>query len=497
MGRWYTSAKTLIAGFAVVCLGALTACVETTYTTLDGEVARSTVTAPVEPQYRMVMTPNGLRVITPEGYLIDPEQAPASANVQDLRPTAPPVIAVLLPLTGQLGEIGEAMKNGAELAIKDKGIVGTFDARIYDTRSSNTGAQAAASKALQDGAKLILGPLRGEAIAPVARLASRRRVNVVSFSNDITRATPNAYVMGITPEAVTKRVIEYSARRGQRRIAVVAPSDTYGRAAADAANGLASYLGAEIVLTENYPADANDRAGRTAVAQSVGGRSSTFDAIYLPDTAEAGDMASLLYFYGVDPQRVRFLGVPVWDQQANQLISEQALLGAVYASPAERGFAAFQTSFKSAFGTSPHPLSSVAYDGMAMVLEIAARTPNAAFSTGELERPQGFEGVDGPFALRFDKRVERGMAIKRISSVGLELVEDAPLSLHRSTTTSMSVRQPQPAGASTTVMQNTTSNPTATSYTTTRITQTQVYAPQGEGGWIGTGEDRVWVPADS
>lgn len=489
MNTWITTAKTIFNGFIMLCLGAaLTACVETTYTTMDGQV--TTTTTQTEPAYRMVMTPNGLRVITPEGYMINPEQAPASVDVTQLEPAATPVIAILLPLSGSLEQIGESMKNGAELAIKDKGVPGTFETRIYDTQSTNQGAQTAAIKAMQDGAQLILGPLRGDAIAPVSRIASRNRINVVSFSNDITRATPNAYVMGITPEAVTKRVLEYSARRGQRRIAVVAPSDTYGQAAADAANGLARFVGAQIVLTESYPADANDRPGRTAVAQAVGQRADSFDAIYLPDTAEAGDMASLLYFYGVDPQRVRYLGVPIWDQQANQLISEQALLGAVYASPAERGFVAFQTAFKSAFGADPHPLSTVAYDGVAMALELAARGPGAPFSTSSLERPQGFSGVDGPFALRFDKRIERGMAIKRISSVGLELVEDAPASLYRSTATTATATQ-QP----TTTVQ--TTPVTTSSYTTTRVTQTQVYAPQGEGGWIGRGEDRIWVPADS
>ena len=126
-----------------------------------------------------------------------------------------------------------------------------------------------------------------------------------------------------------------------------------------------------------------------------------------------------------------------------------------------------------------------------MALELAARGPGAPFSTSSLERPQGFSGVDGPFALRFDKRIERGMAIKRISSVGLELVEDAPASLYRSTaTTTTATRQP-----TTTTVQ--TSPVTTSSYTTTTVTQTQVYAPQGEGGWIGRGEDRIWVPADS
>lgn len=438
MDRWFSLARPLLIGLSFLSLGAFTACVETTYATMDAEVTTTTQT---ESAYRMIMTPNGLRVITPEGYLIDPQQTPASVDVTQLEPAKPPVIAILLPLTGSLAEIGEAMKNGAELAIKDKGIAGTFETRIYDTRSDNSGAQAAAAEALRDGAKLILGPLRGDAISPVSRMAARQRVNVVSFSNDITRATPNAYIMGITPEAVTKRVLEYSARRGQRRIAIVAPADTYGQAAADAANGLARFVGAEIALTETYPSDPQDRPGRTAVAQSVGQRADIFDAIYLPDTAEAGDMASLLYFYGVDPSRVRYLGVPIWDQQANQLISEQALLGAVYASPAERGFGAFQASFKSAFNKDPHPLSSVAYDGVAMALELAARGPAVQYSTSELERPQGFNGVDGPFALRFDKRVERGMAIKRISSVGLELVEDAPATLYRGTASAMAVQQ--------------------------------------------------------
>lgn len=428
MRHWMNAAKGCSVALAFLALGTLTACVGTTYTSAsDGLGASQSAT----PGYRMVMTPSGLRVITPDGQLIDPNAAPPSVDVANLQPIEASAIAILLPLTGQLESIGEAMKNGTDLAIKQKGLIGTFDTRIYDTQSTTTGAQAAATKAIQDGAKLILGPLRGDAVGPVARIAARQRVNVVSFSNDITRARNNAYVMGITPEAVTKRVLEYAARVGQPRVAVVAPLDTYGQAAAEAANGLAGFVGAEIVLTENYPSDPADRPGRTAVAQFVGERSDTFDVLYLPDTAEAGDMASLLYFYGVNPQLVRFLGVPVWDQQANQLISEQALLGAVYASPAERGFGAFQSSYRSAFGTEPHPLSSLAYDGVAMALELAAASPNMRFTAGDLERPQGYAGIDGPFALRSNKRVERGMAIKRISSLGLELVEDAPPTLYR------------------------------------------------------------------
>ena len=80
--------------------------------------------------------------------------------------------------------------------------------------------------------------------------------------------------------------------------------------------------------------------------------------------------------------------------------------------------------------------------------------------------------------------------------VGLELVEDAPMTLYRNTTTSMSIQRPS---STTTIsaIQPTDAFTTTSSYSTTRITQTEVYAPRSAGGWIGTGENRVWVPADS
>ena len=468
----------------------LTGCVTTSYVANDGQERVALVEE--QSEFRSVMTPAGLRVLTPDGVLVDPNQSQAPASVQQVAQNSTPRIALLLPMTGSLSAIGEAMKNGVDLAIKDVGVPGTFEARLYDTQSTNLGALTAAQQAVAEGATLILGPLRGDALPTVAQVAASRGVNVVSFSNDITRVSDNAYVMGITPEAVTKRVLSYAAQQGHRRVAVVAPADTYGLAAADAANGLARFLGTNIALTETYPADAEDRPGRTAVAQQVGMQADLFDAIYLPDTQEAGDMASLLYFYGVDPRRVRFLGVPIWDQQANALISEQALVGAIYASPAEAKFADFQQNYQAAYSSDPHPLSSLSYDGMAMALNIAGRMPMTRFLANELERPQGFAGIDGPFALRADKRVERGMAIKRISSVGLELIEDAPAGLYQRNVTA-ATGSIVGVGAQEAVVEVPT---TTSTYTTTTVTRTETRLPPEAGGWIGRGENRVWVPAN-
>ena len=54
MHSWLLSMKRAVAGLAILALGALTACVETTYTSVDGQVTATTSEA--APVYRMVMT---------------------------------------------------------------------------------------------------------------------------------------------------------------------------------------------------------------------------------------------------------------------------------------------------------------------------------------------------------------------------------------------------------------------------------------------------------
>ena len=84
------------------------------------------------------------------------------------------------------------------------------------------------------------------------------------------------------------------------------------------------------------------------------------------------------------------------------------------------------------------------------------------------------------------------MAIKRISNLGLELIEDAPTSLYQRNVTAATGNVVTSSGQSATV-----AAPTATStYTTTTITRTETRLAPEEGGWIGRGEDRVWVPAN-
>lgn len=86
----------------------------------------------------------------------------------DYRP--PLRLALLLPQTGNLATAGTAIRDGVLAAYyaetRDKPGI-----RVYDTRSTATGASDAYLKALNEGAQMVIGPIGKEEVAAVAAQA--------------------------------------------------------------------------------------------------------------------------------------------------------------------------------------------------------------------------------------------------------------------------------------------------------------------------------------
>ena len=79
--------------------------------------------------------------------------------------SAPVQVALLVPIgTGDSTDnfLAQNLENAARMAIADLQAV-TIDLRVYDTGADAAQASAAATRAVNDGAKIILGPLYAEA----------------------------------------------------------------------------------------------------------------------------------------------------------------------------------------------------------------------------------------------------------------------------------------------------------------------------------------------
>ena len=93
----------------------------------------------------------------------------------------------------------------------------------------------------------------------------------------------------------------------------------------------------------------------------------------VPDRGNAlREIASLLYFHGVDPTAKKYLGLEGWNDTA--LAREQSLVGGVYAVPPVGPITQFEARYASRFGATPNLQSMAVYDSILMAAELATLT---------------------------------------------------------------------------------------------------------------------------
>jgi ABC-type branched-subunit amino acid transport system substrate-binding protein len=327
-------------------------------------------------------------------------------------------VGLLLPLTGSSAKLGEALLHGAEMALFD-----TADDRfallVKDTGGTPEGARAAAESAIAEGAQLILGPLFGPQVAAAGPVARAAAVPMVSFSTDLGVSGNGVWVMGILPRIQVQRVVGYTASRGLRRVAVLAPATAYGDAVVNALYQTAATAGAEIGQIQRYQPEQTDLSPLvTALGRDM-------NAVLLP---EGGNrvrvLAPLLAYHDIDPAQVKFLGTALWDDPTLGL--EPTLIGGWFAAPEPGPWAEFGKRYRELYAEAPPRLATLAYDATALASVLARAPTGADFSPATLTQPNGFAGIDGIFRLTQDGAVERGLAVLEVRREGPVVIDPAP-----------------------------------------------------------------------
>jgi branched-chain amino acid transport system substrate-binding protein len=339
-------------------------------------------------------------------------------------------IGLLLPLSGQSKEIGNAMLEAAQLALFDlqKPEVILLP---QDTAETPEGAVAAAQKALGEGAQILLGPLFASstiAVAPIARAAG---VQMISFSNDPTAASPGVYLMGFTVQPQVERVVTYAAAQGLTRMAVLAPSSPYGQSVVTTMEQVAQSRGASVQPVGFFDPQGTDvNASVTGFAASAKG----VQAVMVPvGGARLSQVVPLLAYRDLDPRQTKYLGTGLWD--VAQIWREGALLGAWYAAPPPETRADFEKRYNDTYGRAPVRLATLAYDATALAGLLGTRgPPGSALTAQTLTDPNGFAGVDGIFRWNADGQPQRGLAVIEIQRNGVRTVDPAPASFQQQTT---------------------------------------------------------------
>lgn len=142
----------------------------------------------------------------------------------------PRQIALLLPLSGNSGVAGNAIKNGflGAYFAAVSGIDSQQEIRIYDVKAD--GVSSAYSEAVQDGAEFVVGPLLRRSVAELAtELLLPVPILSLNYLADNQPSPPGFYQFALAPEDEAASAAQRAIDDGGRRAVALVPANDWGR----------------------------------------------------------------------------------------------------------------------------------------------------------------------------------------------------------------------------------------------------------------------------
>ncbi len=326
-------------------------------------------------------------------------------------------IALLVPMSGDNGAVGTAIANAATMALLDTN-ASNLRITTYDTA---TGARSAAARAVADGNKLILGPLMADNVPAVNAEARPAKVPMITFSNDVSVASADTFVMGHVPGQSITRTVNYARQNGRSNFAAIIPEGEYGQRAELALNSAVEANGGRVVAAERY---SRGNTSIVSAAQRLKARGG-YDTVLIADGSRLAALAAGELKPGGRGEAL-LLGTELWSGEAG-LTRTSALRGSLFSAVSDARFKRFADSYKTRFGAQPYRISTLGYDAVLLTLNVAKDwRVGRSFPVSALRDPGGFLGLDGPFRFQRSGVIERSMEVREVRDGDIVVVSPAP-----------------------------------------------------------------------
>ena len=337
-------------------------------------------------------------------------------------------VGLLLPYGSKIrGDeaLAISLENAARLAAHDLGYR-KIHLMVYATESKPKIAAKAAKKAVNDGADIIIGPLRSDVANSAAVAIVDKNINVLTFSNNTEISGRNLFLLGTSFETLAYRLTAYAYKNNSRNWLLIHPETKEGEVAKNAIvkaaqkNGILLQGTLSFELTTEGIVETIPKIAELVETLNV-------DTIMLTSNS-AGALpllGQLLPEKGVDPKIIRYIGLARWDV-SKQTLKLPGLQNGWFALPDPILAKQFNTRYQTIFNQTPHPLASLAYDGVAVVGALQKERKN--MSSKSLRTSSGFLGVNGLF--RFTKKGtnERSLSIATIRKNEITIIDPSSTS---------------------------------------------------------------------
>jgi hypothetical protein len=251
-------------------------------------------------------------------------------------------------------------------------------------------------------------------------------INVLSFSNNTAVAGGNVFVLGMTFENTAERLLAHAAGQDRGRVMIVAERNLRGELATSAIRRAVAGTGASVVATETYEFSQAGVVNAVGAIASTARSSGAQSLFFTDDTSGALPvLAQLLPDNRVAHPQFQYIGLTRWDIPAAAL-QLRGLQEGWFALPDPALTERFEARYREAYGSTPHPIAGLAYDGIAAIGALLSTGRPDALSRAALTQGSGFAGVNGIFRLLPDGTNRRGLAVAAIRNNAVVILDPAP-----------------------------------------------------------------------
>lgn len=354
-------------------------------------------------------------------FLLSPE--PTEPGRQDLGPQVAYKIGVILPLSGRFYEFGEAILQGAKLAVEqfNRGADVKVELDVRDDAGEPVRAASMGRRLATDSTVAALVGSHGE--------EASLSLSLVSAAQNIPLVCPTAdapglddigntvHVLNRTDPQLAATVADASVRMmGLHTFAVISEDDERGRLLAGGFIDNIRKAGGAVVASLSYPEETSNFENQMAIIQRY-----LPDAIYLTAKSDMiTQLASQVHYYGMGG--VQLIGGEYWDSERVIRMGGDYVDGGLFSSPFYKEsellrWQSFKEEYESLYRRPVNRYSAYGYDAVGLILNSLERVPASRMGLARNIRSGAkYHGATGVYSVGEDGRVQRDYFVLRLAS---------------------------------------------------------------------------------
>ena len=354
-------------------------------------------------------------------------------------------VGVMLPLSGEHSEIGNLILNAIEMAVFQTE-ENKLELHIKDTEAKSDKAKKVLSELIDEGVKVVIGPLFSKSLAAIQSEVTSNNINIFALTNNINLRNKGIWIFGVDPQAQTEKVLRYALEKGSKNIAALLPQNAYGLLLFDTITSFtqANLMKIEKIEFYNFSVESQrktaqkisegfeeyklylDKIKEQDNEEEKGNEvlfmEKPFDSVFI---AAAGQnltvLSSQLQYNNVDPKIVQYLGISSWEDSS--ILNEPALEGGVFVTTSEMYQKKIKLIYKNSFNKEMPKIAMIAYDIVALLGSLNNLGSN--FNIYDLVNDEGYIGLRGLFRLKKNGEVERAFQLKKIKNKKFTILKKA------------------------------------------------------------------------